>query len=46
MRNLSYKLLEVIINNINIYGISLIIKDLLINLDDFKIESKVNIKFI
>lgn len=40
IRNLSYKLLEIIINNINIYGISLIIKDLLINLDDFKIESK------
>ena len=40
VRNISYNLLEIVINNINIYGISLIIKDLLIVLDDFKIESK------
>ncbi len=40
IRILSYKLLESIIDNINIYGISLIMNDLLVNLDDYKIESK------
>ena len=40
VRNVTYNLLEKIIDNINIFGINILIKDLLNNLEDFKIESK------